>query len=155
LGGGFFTSFFNLLYSLILRQGEESKLCWIPSKKGLFDVRSYYSVLVPHDSTHFPWRNIWRNKTHLRVLFFAWLATWEKILIMDNLRKRHVIVVDWCCMCKKSGELVDFLLLHCEMASVLWNTTFSLTGLAWVMSSRVVDLFKVESGSRVVDLFAC
>jgi hypothetical protein len=23
---------------------------------------------------------------------------------MDNLRKKHIIVVDWCCMCKKSGE---------------------------------------------------
>jgi hypothetical protein len=31
-----------------------------------------------------------------------WMAAFEKILTLDNLRKRHVIVVDWCCMCKKS-----------------------------------------------------
>jgi hypothetical protein len=26
----------------------------------------------------------------------------RKILTIDNLRKRHVIVVDWCVMCKKN-----------------------------------------------------
>ena len=55
---------------------------------------------------------------------------------MDNLRKQHVIVVDWCFMCKKSGEFVDHL-LHCEIASAI----NSRVGLAWVMSGRVVDLF--------------
>lgn len=33
------------------------------SKRGLFDVKSFYNVLLPHDSTHFHWKNIWRNKT--------------------------------------------------------------------------------------------
>jgi hypothetical protein len=43
----FFASFFNLLYSFRMRQGDEDKLCWVPSKRGLFDVKSYYNVLVP------------------------------------------------------------------------------------------------------------
>jgi hypothetical protein len=60
---------------------------------------------------------------------------------MDNLKKRHVIVVELCCMCKKSEKLVDYLLLHYVIASVLWSTMFSCVGLAWVMLSRVVDLF--------------
>jgi hypothetical protein len=49
-------------------------------------------------------------------------------------------------MCKKSGESIDHLLLHCEMGSALWNTIFSLVGLAWVMPSRVVDLFACWKG---------
>jgi hypothetical protein len=105
-----------------------------------------YNALAPHDSTPFPWKSIWRNKAHSRILFFALLAALGKILIMDNLRKRHVTVVDWCCMCKKSGEFVDHLLLHCEMVSALWNSIFSLVGLAWVMSSRVVDFFACWKG---------
>jgi len=36
----------------------------------------------------------------LIVAFFCWSATLEKILIMDKLLKRCIIVVDWCCMCK-------------------------------------------------------
>jgi hypothetical protein len=44
-------------------------------------------------------------------------------------------------MCKKNGESVDHLLLHCEIAGALWNTIFNSVGLAWVMPRRVVDLF--------------
>jgi hypothetical protein len=64
----------------------------------------------------------------MKVMFFAWSAALGKILTTNNLRKWHVIVVDWCCICKKSEELVDHLLLHCEMATDLWNTLFSLVG---------------------------
>jgi hypothetical protein len=43
---------------------------------------------------------------------------------MENLRKRHLIVVDWCCMCKKMGETVDHFLLHYKVASALWSSLF-------------------------------
>ena len=59
-----------------------------------------------------------------KVVFFAWSATLGKKLTKDILRKQHVMVVVWCCMCKKSGESMDHLLHHCEMVSALW--------MAWV-----------------------
>jgi hypothetical protein len=34
----------------------------------------------------------------------------------NNFRKRPNIVVDWCFMCKKSGETIDHLLLYCKVA---------------------------------------
>jgi hypothetical protein len=43
------THVFNLSYSFRLRWGGEDKLCWVPSKRGLFNVRSYNNVLVPHE----------------------------------------------------------------------------------------------------------
>jgi len=79
LEGGFFDLFFNF------------------SKRWLFDVRSFYSVLVYNDGIPFSWKNIWWTKVPLRVSFFAWSADLRKILTMDNLRKRHIIVVDRCC----------------------------------------------------------
>jgi hypothetical protein len=54
------------------------------------------------------------------VAVFAWLVVLGKILTMDNPRKCHVIVVDSCCICKRSGESVDHLLLHCEVTCALW-----------------------------------
>jgi precorrin-4 methylase len=51
--------------------------------------------------------------------FFAWSATLGKILTMDNLRKRYVIVVNMRCMCEKNGESVDHLLFHCVVACAL------------------------------------
>jgi hypothetical protein len=87
------------------------------------------------------WRIIWRNEAALRVHFFAWSTALGKILIMHNLRKQHIIVVEWCCMCKKNVESIDNFLFQCEIASAIWNTIFSSVGMVWVMFRRVVDFF--------------
>jgi hypothetical protein len=76
-------------------------MCWIPSKRKSFKVKSYCHVLSTPMSSLFPWKIIWKVKTLSRVAFFVWTTAFEKTLTLDNLRKRHVIVVDWCCMCKK------------------------------------------------------
>jgi hypothetical protein len=60
----------------------KDKLCWVPSKRGLFDVKSYYNVLVPMIALISLVRSIWRNKALLRVAFFAWLTVLGKILTM-------------------------------------------------------------------------
>jgi len=56
---------------------------------------------------------------------------------MENFKKRHVIVVDMCCMFKRNGESLDhfiLLLLH-------FFFSFIPFGLYWVMPRRVIDLF--------------
>jgi hypothetical protein len=72
---------------------------------------------------------------------FSWTAALGKILTLDNLRKKRVIVIDRCCMCKMNGETVDHLLLHCEVAHALWYAILSRFSLSWVMPLRVIDLF--------------
>lgn len=57
--------------------------------------------------------------------FFDWLVALGKILIMDNLRKQHVIVVDWC-LYRRNGESVDHLLLHCDVGCAIWNVFFNI-----------------------------
>jgi hypothetical protein len=58
------------------------------------------------------------------------------------------MVVEWCCMCKKSGESIDHLLIHCEVARDLWSYMFNLFGVEWVMPRRVIDLLNIW-GSQV------
>jgi hypothetical protein len=58
----------------------------------------------------------------------VWTVTLGKILNLDNLRKRRVIVVEWCCMCKRNVESIYNILLHCEVARELWSEIFSLFG---------------------------
>jgi hypothetical protein len=80
----------------------------------------------------------------------VWSAALGKILIIDNLRKRHFIVVDWCVMCKKNREFVDHL-LYCEVACAIWNVFFKHFGLSWIMPRRIVYVFaywKTASSSR-------
>jgi hypothetical protein len=122
---------------------ERIKICWIPSKRKSFEVKSYYQVLS-HPSSNvrasFPWKGIWKVKAPPRVAFFVWTAILGKILTLDNLRKRNIIVMEWCCLCKTSGESIDHLFIHCEVASELWTVFFQLFGVAWVMPHRVSEL---------------
>jgi hypothetical protein len=65
----------------------------------------------------------------------------SKILTVDNLRKRNIIIVDRCCLCKRDGETVDHLILYCDVASTLWIHVFTRFGMSWVVPKRVIDLF--------------
>lgn len=62
------------------------------------------------------------------------------------MRHKNTILVNWCCMSKVIGESVDYLFLHFSMARELWDTVFSLFGIHWVMSRRVVDFFACLQG---------
>jgi hypothetical protein len=145
--------FFELLYSCKISRGNADCIWWFPSKKGIFEVKSFYKILSSLATEVFPWKSIWRSKVPTRVAFFGWNATLEKILTHDNLRKRNIVVVEWCCMCKKNGESVDHLLIHCEMATYLWHYVFALFGMEWVMPQKVIDLFACWSQMGGRDLF--
>jgi hypothetical protein len=99
--------------------GRERQALVGPCKKGMFDLSSFCRVLACKDGFPFHWKSIWQTKVSLRVAFSAWSVALGMILTMDNLRKRHVIMVDRCCMYKRNGEFVDHRLLHCEVACTL------------------------------------
>lgn len=63
-------SLYARLYSHPIRHGAEDRLVWIPSKRGLFEVKSFYMVLTIQESFSFPWKSIWRVNVPLRVSFF-------------------------------------------------------------------------------------
>ena len=50
--------FFELLYSQIVRYGNEEKICWIPLKRKSFEVKLYYQVLSTPVWSTFPWKSI-------------------------------------------------------------------------------------------------
>ena len=81
------------------------------------------------------------------VAFFSWTTALGRILTTDNLRKRNIILVSWCFMCKAYGESVDHLLLHYPFAKELWDLVFAMFGVHWVMSRRVIDLLACWQGS--------
>lgn len=75
---------------------------------------------------------------------------------MDNLRKHGIYVINWCFLCKKNGESVTHLFLHCKVAKILWNETFGRMAIAWVMPLQVVYFLACWKGfkgsKRIADL---
>jgi hypothetical protein len=134
-------SFYTLLYLYRMSREGEDKIWWVSSSKGKFDVRSFHNILASKEANPFPWKSIWRTKAPSRMVFFTWMAVLGKILTIDNLRKRNLIVINRCCLCKANEESIDHLFLHCEIAYSLWYAIFSQFGVSWVMPSKVAGLF--------------
>jgi hypothetical protein len=106
-------SLYSLLYSFNLDGGDDN-MWWVLNRKGKFEVKSFYFILNSAVRFPFPWKSIWRTKAPPRVAFFVWSAALGKLLTLDNLRKRNIVLVNRCGMCKKEEESIDHLLLHCE-----------------------------------------
>uniref|UniRef100_A0A2N9F0T2 Reverse transcriptase domain-containing protein n=1 Tax=Fagus sylvatica TaxID=28930 RepID=A0A2N9F0T2_FAGSY len=88
------TSFMDLLYSCSLKGVGEDWLCWRNRATKGFTVKDYYGCLCPPFVASFPWKIIWKAKVPPRIAFFSWTAALGKILTIDNLRKRHLIIID-------------------------------------------------------------
>jgi hypothetical protein len=117
-----------------------------PSPQKGFKVSSFYRTLSLVKDCSFPWKSIWKPKVPSRVSFFFWVASLGKILTTENLRKRNIILVSWCCLCKSNGETVDHLLLHCSFTKEVWDMVFVLFGVHWVMPRKLVDLLACWQG---------
>ena len=57
-------------------------------------VNDYYRILLGFTDCCFPWKSIWKHKISSRVAFFVWTAALGKCLVIDNLQKRKVWILD-------------------------------------------------------------
>lgn len=51
----------------------------------------------------------------------------------------QLVVIDWCCMCKRVGETVNHLLLHCPIVKELRSMVHGVYTF-WDISKDVVEL---------------
>jgi hypothetical protein len=134
-----FTPFMDMIYSIHVNGIGADKFCWNRMERRGFSVQSFYCCLSP-PSMRFPWKGIWKSKVPTCVAFFTWTAVLGKLPTADNLRKRKIVLVNRCCLCKAAEESVDHLLLHCHWAKELWGSVLSLFGVSWVMPRQVREL---------------
>jgi hypothetical protein len=137
---GEYTNIMIFLYQLKLKRRAADQLRWACTTSGMFEVRSYYRLLTSHNTTNFPWKSIWQSRVPHKVAVFIWLVAHGKILTLDNLHLRRLWVLDWCYLCKKAGESVNHLMIHCEYAQELWSMIFCIFGVSWAMPQTAYDL---------------
>ena len=122
-------TFFEHIYSKMLRVEGVDKLLWKLTLNGVFDVRSFYNSLSNPHTIPFPWKCIWSVKVPKRVSYFLWTTARDSILTIDNLVKRNLPLVKRCSLSCCNGETVDHLLLDCKFSHALWREVFLMFGI--------------------------
>ena len=114
---------------------------------GLFKVKYAYNVLVNPQGLDFPHSNVWVGKVPTKIAFFAWEATWGKILTLDRLQRRGWHLPNRCFLCGCEEETINHILIHCTVAKGLWNIILALCGVQWVFPNSVKEVLSSWKGS--------
>ena len=128
---------------------EEDSVIWKGGEHGLFRIRDAYKLLTVPSAITFPKKSIWVDKVPTKVAFFAWEATWEKVLTLDRLQRRGWHLPNRCFLCGCEGENVNHILLHCIVVRVLWEIVLTLFGANWVFPETVKEMLLSWKGPFV------
>ena len=98
---------------------QEDQLLLKGAKAAAFSTRLMYRKLVQSPPIAFPSRSIWNPIVLPKIGFFAWEASWCKVLTLDWLKRRGVTLANRCFLCEEEDESIDHLLIHCPRAKML------------------------------------
>ena len=90
----FVADFLDVIYSVKLCQGEVGTLCRKAVLNGIFSVNFFYKVLLSPNYTFFLWKCVWKPCVPSKINFFVWTASLGGVLTIDNLWKRHLMLLD-------------------------------------------------------------
>ncbi|OVA20230.1 Reverse transcriptase zinc-binding domain [Macleaya cordata] len=131
----------HLLESFRLSDEEDSRF-WKLEKSGEFTVSSCYQLCHKSPPPDFPHKQVWDPIAPTKITFFAWQLHHNAIMTQDNMAKRGHVVVNRCVMCRMNAESVNHLMIHCPIASEVWNIFFDGFGVRWAMHKDVSQLFQ-------------
>ena len=97
----------------------------------------------------FPSRSIWNPVIPPRMGFFAWEASWGKVLTLDQLKRRGRALANRCFLCEEDEEDINHLLLHCKKAKMLWDLLLTIVGTSWVFPNSVIQMLLSWQGASV------
>ena len=98
---------------------EEDSITWKGGSNGKFGVKEAYRLLITPNYISFSKNCIWVVRVPTKVVFFAWEATWGKVLTLNRLQKRGWQFPNRCYLCGCEEETVNHILLHCKVVRVL------------------------------------
>ncbi|CAI0440264.1 unnamed protein product, partial [Linum tenue] len=123
----------SLLLSLILKPGFLTlqiprvscpcRVLWKQEANSKFSVKSLYTELVGSHSREieeFPAKIVWIPWIPSKICFFTWLVYHNRVLSLDNLKRRGLYLANRCVLCKKDEESVQHLLVDCDFVRRIW-----------------------------------
>ena len=128
---------------------EEDSVFWKEGGNGQFRVKEVYSLLDSPLTVVFPKNKIWVERIPTKIAFFAWEATWGKIMTLDRLQKRGWQLPNRCFLCGCEEKNVNHILIYCTVARVLWDLVLGLFGVKWAFPETVKEVLFSWRGSFV------
>ena len=132
--------FLHFLHNKKIRPVQEDRLLLKKSITDGFSVRHMYRKLMFSPPLDFPSRSIWNPIVPPKLGFFAWEASWGKVLTLDQLKRRGIPLVNRCFLCEENEETIDHLLIHCSRAKMLWDLLLAITEANWLFPRTVRQL---------------
>ena len=90
------------------------------SNDGVFSIKSLYRALQLVSLASFPSKIIWNSCVQPKISFFAWEASWQRVLTLDRLQKRGWALANRRFLCQTCEESINHLFLHCEKTREMW-----------------------------------
>ncbi|RVW67586.1 hypothetical protein CK203_063027, partial [Vitis vinifera] len=129
---------------------EEDSVCWKGGRNGKFRVRVKEAYrLVKTNDIVFPSRCIWVDSVPTKVAFYAWEATWGRVLTLDRLQKRGWQFPNCCFLCGCEEETVNHILIHCIVVRVMWDIVLGLSDVQWVFPETAKEVLTSWRGPFV------
>ena len=141
--------FLQVLYRNQIRPLREDKIIFKGSRNDVFSVSSMYRVLDCSPQVAFLSRLIWNPVIPPRMGFFAWEASWGKVLTLDQLKRRGRALANRCFFCEEDKEDINHLLLHCKKYRMLWDLLLSIVDTSWVVPDSVIQMLLSWQGTPV------
>ena len=82
-------------------------------------------------------------------VFFAWEASWWKVLTSYQLKRRGWTLANRFFFCLAKEESTNHILIHCMKTRVLWELLFAIFGVIWVLPCLVRETLLGWYGSFV------
>ena len=129
----------------------EDKLVLKGATPSVYSVKLLYEILnrTEAETTPFPALSVWNTMVPLKVGFFAWEASWGKVLTLDQLKKRGRSLANRCYICEEEEETLNHLLVHCLKARLLWDLILAIVGFGWVFPFSVRQVLLAWQGTKV------
>ena len=113
-----FANLTSLLDTVNLRGDKADTRIWVPNNSGCFSSKSAFAALQQEDGfLEFPFfKYIWKSCVPVRVKFFAWSLSLEKINTSDVLQHKRpfqCLNPNRCVTCNKDSESISHLFLQC------------------------------------------